>query len=1609
MLMRVPQTERWCVRGAFALLCALMLVVMASSPALAQCTDDFGDLNGDSNTNVVDTQCAIIVALWDIAGQIDPLPACASSAEAGDLSCDGNLNVVDVQLFITLALGGTFSPALDSDNNGCPDACELIDPECGNGVVEFGEECDDGNETPGDGCENDCTLTPSDVVSPTMPGQVLITEFLANPSAVGDSDGEWVELHNPNAFPIDIAGLTLSDDASDFHFISPDGTPVVIDAGGYAILARNGDMAVNGGVMAAYQYDSFFLGNGGDEIIIAAGSEILDAVFYEGWEIPNGASLSLDTESFDATANDMETNWCAGIGAFGAGDEGTPGMMNADCGDCGNGIVEGSEQCDNGMMNSDTEPDACRTDCTSPFCGDGVADPANGETCDDGNDTTADGCEPDCTDSPTGVCGDGTIQFPEECDDGGTEPGDGCAMDCTFEDPGVAPGDLIVTEIMNNPSADFTVADSDGEWLEIHNSTSADVNLLGFTIRDAEFDGFVVDMGVVVPANGYVVIGINADMAVNGGVAVDYVWPEGTFFLSNSSDEVIIEVGGVVIDEVAYDDSMGWPDFAGASLSLQPTALDAVANDDVANWCAGSTPYGLGDFGSPGMMNPACPICGDGLIQGVELCDDGNNIPGDGCEADCTFPAGCGNGVVDAGEECDDGALNSDTTPDACRTDCTDPVCGDGVVDPANAEECDGGEDCNSNCTFPVVGGPEEGDVIITEIMNNPSAVSDSDGEWFEVYNTTDEAIDLDSMIFTEGDGSTPVTVDNGGPLMIMPGAYLVFGLNADEATNGGVTVDYVYSGFTLGNGSDEIVLVLGANELDRVEYDNGATFPDPTGFSMNLDPSAFDFMANNNGANWCFGTAPYGAGDLGTPGAANTACEVEPPAGVEEGDIIITEIHNNPGVVSDSVGEWFEVYNTTDAMIDLDGLVVSETDATPESFAVDNGGPLMIGPGEYLVFGDVADSGVNGGVTVDYEYTSFSFGNSADSIALTLDDVELDRVEFSDDTFPGSAGAALNLDPASFDFASNDMGANWCDATVEFGIGDFGTPGAMNTACEVDPPPTDVVEGDIIITEIMQNPSEVGDTSGEWLELYNLSDATIDIDGLVFAEADGSPSVTLDNGGPLMLAPGAYFVAGPNPDMATNGGVAIDFELDGFNLSNGGDSIVIILGGVELDRVEYDGGPIFPDPNGSSMSLDPSEFNFDTNDNGLNWCEGSTAYGDGDLGTPGAANPPCPVCGNGIVESSEECDNGMMNSDTMPDACRSNCTNPSCGDGVTDPASSETCDDGNFESGDGCEPDCTDTPDAECGDGIVDAETEACDDGNLAPGDGCSDTCTVEGAAPMPGDLIITEFNKNPTGNDQPENSEWIEVYNASLVDVNLLGVKLQDLDSDATVIDAPVLVASGGYAVLASNDVLTGTDGQLADYTWETLTYFLSNSADEIVLLTPDDVVIDAVEYDNGVEFPNTEGASAQLSFDQYDSTANDDGANWCDSTTLLGSATTDTGTPGADNEVCAGPAPTFAGDIQAIITSTACSTCHNSGNGFCTVGLCLDQFGDYAKTPNNTSACGGLTMAECVLSRVQDGSMPTGGTCTGDPATETNPMCWTQEEQDTFQAWIDAGTPE
>jgi cysteine-rich repeat protein len=105
--------------------------------------------------------------------------------------------------------------------------------------------------------------------------------------------------------------------------------------------------------------------------------------------------------------------------------------------------------------------------------------------------------------------------------------------------------------------------------------------------------------------------------------------------------------------------------------------------------------------------------------------------------------------------------------------------------------------------------------------------------------------------------------------------------------------------------------------------------------------------------------------------------------------------------------------------------------------------------------------------------------------------------------------------------------------------------------------------------------------------------------------------------------------------------------------------------------------------------------------------------------------------CGDEFVDAPEQCDQGALNSDTLANACRTNCQRARCGDGVVD--TGEFCDDGNTISNDACSNTCRRNFPVNplvCGNGVVDTgifTPEQCDDGNNVNGDGCSGTCTTE------------------------------------------------------------------------------------------------------------------------------------------------------------------------------------------------------------------------------------------------------------------------------------------
>jgi len=144
-------------------------------------------------------------------------------------------------------------------------------------------------------------------------------------------------------------------------------------------------------------------------------------------------------------------------------------------------------------------------------------------------------------------------------------------------------------------------------------------------------------------------------------------------------------------------------------------------------------------------------------------------------------------------------------------------------------------------------------DLLISEVMVNPAALSDARGEWFELFNPTTEEINLREITIGD-DGRDRHRIESD--LLILPGEYLTLARYFDP----GFIPDYIYERFTLSNGGDEIVFRDGISELLRFDY--GTDF-DTAGRSREL--GGLPMIASNYDLTPAsFG---YGYGDIGTPG----------------------------------------------------------------------------------------------------------------------------------------------------------------------------------------------------------------------------------------------------------------------------------------------------------------------------------------------------------------------------------------------------------------------------------------------------------------------------------------------------------------------------------------------------------------------------------------------------------------------------------------------------------------------------------------------------------------------------------------------------------------------
>ncbi len=381
-------------------------------------------------------------------------------------------------------------------------------------------------------------------------------------------------------------------------------------------------------------------------------------------------------------------------------------------------------------------------------------------------------------------------------------------------------------------------------------------------------------------------------------------------------------------------------------------------------------------------------------------------------------------------------------------------------------------------------------------------------------------------------------------------GTWSVSPANAYTVSDG-ESVTYSYTDGNGCSGSVNVTYTVHANPtivisnqtIDDTDNPVDLTALEPagqTGGSWSVSPANAYTVSDGETVTYTYADANGCEGTADVTFTVNTTSSC-PGAGA----IVITEIMKNPAAIGDNDGEWFEVYNTTGAAIDMSGWTIKDDGSNAHVI----GASIMVPANGYAVFGNNADSGTNGGFTVDYEYSGFTLGNGTDEVVLVCSGSEIDRVNYNDADFPDDAGASMSLDPAKFNATDNDDGANWCSATTAYASGDLGTPGATNDNCGgCTPPVIDIADQTMCASA---NPVDLtsleptGQTGGTWALLGDpISDATAEQvgDGVTYtytwtnaSGCEGSDNVTFTvNANLTVSVSDATICASENPvDLA--------------------------------------------------------------------------------------------------------------------------------------------------------------------------------------------------------------------------------------------------------------------------------------------------------------------------------------------------------------------------------------------------------------------------------------------------------------------------------------------
>ena len=322
--------------------------------------------------------------------------------------------------------------------DGAPSVCVRL---CGNGVLDDGETCDDQNNNANDGCSATCQIETGYACS----GEPSVCHHIV----CGDGIVEGAETcDDHNTTPDDGCDATCHTETGYTCFGSPStclfgGTcaqpyPLTLTAAGAGFIghgASDTTNATNGFDAAACDSDTIDAGPAGDQTWVFT-NPVAQPVVITTADPSFDIILRLTKVACDVTTSVPDDDGNAMDGCADLHGSGTGEILNYDMLPAGTYYLTVD-----GYANDSVGPYAFTLKAgNTAVCGDGNLDA--GEMCDDHNAVSNDGCSSTCqietgyvcTGSPSVchivACGDGIVDSPEECDSSGAH--DRCSSTCTL-------------------------------------------------------------------------------------------------------------------------------------------------------------------------------------------------------------------------------------------------------------------------------------------------------------------------------------------------------------------------------------------------------------------------------------------------------------------------------------------------------------------------------------------------------------------------------------------------------------------------------------------------------------------------------------------------------------------------------------------------------------------------------------------------------------------------------------------------------------------------------------------------------------------------------------------------------------------------------------------------------------------------------------------------------------------------------------------------------------------------------------------------------------------------------------------------------------------------